>query len=147
MTRLSWDFTGPDPAPGDPAAYARLSRDLTDTAEAAMAAYRQLQGLASGVDETIWRGSAADAFAEELAELPPQLEKLQASYALAAEAMATYGGVPEDLQYQAGAARGRLEQATAEETEGRRARDHFKFMYSHGVEFRTPSPRLTPPAG
>ncbi len=59
MTRLSWDFTGPDPAPGDPAAYARLSRDLGDTAEAAESAYRQLQGLATGVDETIWRGSAA----------------------------------------------------------------------------------------
>ncbi len=123
MTRLSWDFTGPDPAPGDPAAYARLSRDLADTAEAAVAAYRQLQGLATGVDETIWAGSTADAFAEELAELPPQLEKLQRSYALAAAAMATYGRVLEDLQYQAGAALVRLEQAVAEETEGRRARD------------------------
>ncbi len=123
MTRLSWDFTGHDPAPGDPTAYARLSRDLADTAEAAESAYRHLARLATGVDETIWRGSAADVFAEELAELPPQLEKLQRSYALAAEAMATYGRVLEDLQYQAVAALGRLEQASAEETAGRRARD------------------------
>ncbi len=72
---MSWSFTAADPAPGDPAAYARLSRDLSDTAEAAVAAYHQLHGLAGGVDETIWRGSAADAFAEELAELPPRRRK------------------------------------------------------------------------
>ncbi len=98
VTTLSWDLVGGDPAPGDPRAYGELARDLKDTAESAQRASDRLRRFTTSVDASIWRGDAADAFRDKLGEFPPQLAKLQRSYASASEAMAGYGRTLDDLQ-------------------------------------------------
>lgn len=108
--RLGWEAVGGDPAPGDPGAFDELAQRFAATAGNAREAHGRLSRLAGSVDESIWRGEAADAFRAEIAELPPLLAKLHDSYQAASQGMAAYGGHLRELQAQA---RGLLAQTQA----------------------------------
>jgi uncharacterized protein YukE len=116
VTRLSWEALGGDPAPGDPSAYDALSRDFAATAENAEQAHRALRRLQDGVDDSIWRGEAADAFRSEIGELPPKLEKLLRSYSEAAEGARRYGLALAELQAEARRIRDEADAASADLT-------------------------------
>jgi uncharacterized protein YukE len=118
-----WDLVGGDPAPGDPDAYADLSGALGETASNAEEAHGRLKKLKDNVDESIWRGKAADAFREEIDKLPDHLAKLMTSYQAAADAMATYGRTLRALQQEAATEVGRAQTARDDEQSATAARD------------------------
>ena len=73
---VNWEVVGGDPAPGEPDAYFELARALGATASNAEDAHRRLRAIGDQVDESIWRGEAADAFREKIGELPDKLKQL-----------------------------------------------------------------------
>ncbi|MGH8905777.1 MAG: WXG100 family type VII secretion target [Egibacteraceae bacterium] len=101
VATLSWAALGGDPAPGDPGAFDGLARAFSTTAGNAGEAQSRLNAFAASVDDSIWRGEAADAFREKIAELPPRLAKLHDSYQAASEGMGGYARALGDLQSQA----------------------------------------------
>lgn len=123
MTALDWGLVGGDPAPGEPAAFSSLSSSFSRTARNAEDSNRQLARLASGVDSSIWKGEAADAFRDKIEELPEQLAKLTDSYASASGALATYARVLADLKARAEAAVARAGAARADEQYQAQSRD------------------------
>ncbi|MGH8906310.1 MAG: WXG100 family type VII secretion target [Egibacteraceae bacterium] len=72
---------------------------------------RTLKGLRDQLDDTVWRGEAADAFRQRIDELPPKLDKLHASYEKASQALGAYGKTLTDLQARAATAVGDAGQA------------------------------------
>jgi uncharacterized protein YukE len=106
-TAPEWELVGGDPAPGDPCAYETLSGFFGETADNAEQVNCWLRGLARGVDDTIWRGDAANAFREDIDELPKKLDKLYLSYHEASEALRCYGVRLRELQGEADTELGR----------------------------------------
>lgn len=102
MAVRNWNVVGGNPAPGDPAAYDELAGRLRRTASNAENAHRRLSSLKDSVDDSIWKGEAADAFKEQIGKLPGDLKKLFESYEAAADAMAGYGRTLTTLQTEAG---------------------------------------------
>jgi uncharacterized protein YukE len=99
---MSWSVD--EYAQGSPAAYAMLAAALDEVAVNASEVRSDLELIRRNVDGSIWRGSAADSFADEIGKLPDQLTKLFDSYSSAAEALFTYGVTLEGLRRQASAA-------------------------------------------
>ena len=112
-----WELVGGDPTPGDPNAYTRLSCFFDGTAQNASEAARRLRSLALNADDSVWRGEAADAFREDLGELPKKLDKLYNSYHEASEALRIYGVSLRQLQARADT---ELHKAVAADEEMRR---------------------------
>ncbi|MGH9042030.1 MAG: WXG100 family type VII secretion target [Acidimicrobiia bacterium] len=96
-----WDLVGGDPAPGDPDAYDELAGHLRRTSDNASNAHTRLSALKEAVDDSIWKGVAADAFREQIDKLPGDLKRLFESYGAAADAMAEYGQALRTLQTEA----------------------------------------------
>src|SRR5262245_56047888 len=88
---LEWELVGGDPTPGNPEAYSSLSDFFEGTAQNAEEAARRLRSMALNCDDSVWRGDAADAFREDLGQLPQKLDKLHNSYHEASEALRIYG--------------------------------------------------------
>ncbi|MFW6723064.1 DUF6531 domain-containing protein [Streptomyces sp. MAR4 CNY-716] len=79
-----------DPTPGDPQRVKQLARELHDFADDVADALRQIKGMA-GEDALLrWAGKTAKAFQDEFEEVPKNLKKLQRSYDLAGDALASY---------------------------------------------------------
>ena len=76
-----------DPVPGDPAAVVALARTMAGTAAAAR---REATTLARHGGLPTWRGTAAEAFAAVVLDLPPLLERVAARYEGAARALTAY---------------------------------------------------------
>jgi uncharacterized protein YukE len=93
-----WELVGGDPTPGDPCAYDSLAGFFAATAENAQQAGGRLRRLVDNADESIWRGTSADVFREDLGKLPGRLDKLWHSYDEAAQALRTYGVSLRQLQ-------------------------------------------------
>jgi uncharacterized protein YukE len=98
----NWDLVGGNPAPGDPTAYDELAGALRRTSTNAENAHKRLSSLKDSVDDSIWKGDAADAFKEQIGKLPGDLQKLFESYEAAADAMAEYGRKLTTFQTDAG---------------------------------------------
>lgn len=126
MTTLSWDLVDGNPAPGDRTVYRELSKDLAGTARRAETALRRLNHFGRSLDESVWRGEAADAFRAKIKALPPQLEKLYRSYGTASRSMAIYGGVLDDLQPRARSLLERAQEARRDELSQTAARDRAR---------------------
>ena len=122
MATLTWAAVD-DAAPGDPGAYAGLASDFNETAENARQARALLERFGAGLDASVWRGEAADAFRDEIGKLPPKLAKLADSHATAAAGMATYGRVLEDLRAQARRLGDQAQAAESERMAAEAARD------------------------
>ena len=60
-----------------------------------------MRSLALNADDAVWRGDAADAFREDIGELPKRLDKLHNSYHEASEALRIYGVSLRQLQARA----------------------------------------------
>jgi uncharacterized protein YukE len=117
---LEWELVGGDPAPGEPNAYTMLSGFFDGTAQNAQEAACRLRALALNADDAVWRGEAADAFREDLGELPKKLDKLYRSYHEASEALRIYGVSLRQFQSRA---QTELERAVAADEEMRRQVD------------------------
>ncbi len=116
-------MVGGDPAPGEPEAFEGLARAWSATADDAGDAHATLRRLAEAVDDSVWRGEAAEAFREKIGELPPRLAKLHESYSTASQAAGVYAGVLRGLQAQAPGLAGQAQQARADEEAAQRSRD------------------------
>ena len=123
MTTLRWEAVGANPLPGDPRAFGELAQSFSETAGNAGEARARLQRLAGAVDETIWRGGAADAFRSKVTELPPRLAKLSESYTAASEGLADYGRILGELQDRARTIQAEAEAAQADHDVQARQRD------------------------
>jgi uncharacterized protein YukE len=121
MVVRNWGLVGGDPAPGDPVAYDQLAGALRRTADNAANSHKRLSDLKESVDDSIWKGKAADAFREQIGKLPKDLEKLFESYGAAADAMAEYGWTLKALQTEADGMVDAAERAQAEEDVHRQA--------------------------
>jgi hypothetical protein len=78
---------GGDPVPADLDAVRALGGLLAGTAEAAASISRAVEGIAGGVDSSVWSGESADAFRSKLRDLPGLVGKVERSYGDAAEAV------------------------------------------------------------
>jgi uncharacterized protein YukE len=115
-----WELVGGNPAPGNPEDFFELSSDFQETVENAEDAYGRLTRMRDQVDDSVWKGEAAEAFKDRVGKLPKDLRKLFLSYSAASEAMATYATTLRELQTRAHAAvqeavRARDEAAAAEQ--------------------------------
>ena len=128
MTSLRWEALGPSPVAGEPAAFDELSRSFADTAANAADARRQLERLAGSVDSSIWRGETAEAFRGRIDELPPRLGKVADSYRVAADGLARYGRVLEDLQARAHAVQLQGEAAVSDQRAYEQTRDQARVL-------------------
>ncbi|TDC77739.1 HYD1 signature containing ADP-ribosyltransferase family protein [Streptomyces hainanensis] len=79
-----------DPTPGDPAEVRELSEELQTFADDVGEALGRVRGMADDRAVMDWAGLSADAFRSEFDGVPGNLEMLQTSYALAAQALGTY---------------------------------------------------------
>jgi len=133
-----WELVGGDPTPGDPGAYSTLSDFFEGTAQNASEAGSRLRALALNADDQVWRGEAADAFREDLGELPKKLEQLHNSYHEASEALRIYGVSLRQLQARA---ESELHKAVAADEEMRRQVDTML------DQMTGKGPMAPPPAG
>ena len=117
---IEWELVGGDPTPGEPVAYSTLSDFFEGTAQTACEAGRRLRALALNADDSVWRGEAADAFREDLGELPRKLDQLYDSYHEASEALRLYGVSLRQMQCRADT---ELQTAVAADEEIRRQVD------------------------
>ncbi len=117
----NWGLVGGDPAPGQAVAYDQLAGALRRTADNAANSHKRLSDLKEAVDDSIWKGEAADAFREQIGKLPGDLKRLFESYQAAADAMAEYGRTLTTLQAEAGGLVDAAEQAQADEDMHRQA--------------------------
>ncbi|WP_434589780.1 DUF6531 domain-containing protein [Streptomyces sp. A5-4] len=79
-----------DPTPGDPQRVKALSRELQDFADDVSDALRLVKGMASEEAVLKWAGKSAKAFQDEFEDVPKHLKKLEKSYGMAGDALATY---------------------------------------------------------
>lgn len=121
MVVRNWGLVGGDPAPGEPRAYEELSGILGRTATNAENAHKRLSDLKESVDDSIWKGEAADAFKEQVGKLPGDLEKLFESYRAAADAMGEYGRTLTTLKEKADGLVSAAETAEGDESTQRQA--------------------------
>jgi uncharacterized protein YukE len=133
---LEWDLVGGDPTPGDPTTYSTLSGFFEGTAQSASEAGCRLRALALNADDSVWRGQAADAFREDLGELPKKLDQLHNSYHEASEALRIYGVSLRQLQSKADT---ELQKAVTADEEIRRQVDALMNSMS-GTGFVAPAP-------
>ncbi|MDT0309576.1 RHS repeat-associated core domain-containing protein [Streptomyces sp. DSM 44917] len=79
-----------DPTPGDPEEIRQLSEELQDFADDVGEALGRIRGMASDRAVQEWAGLSAEAFRAEFDGVPGNLDKLQRSYDMAADALARY---------------------------------------------------------
>jgi uncharacterized protein YukE len=102
-------------APGSPSAFFGLAKGFDDVAVTASEVLNDLNLIRGQVDSSIWRGDAADAFADEIGKLPSQLTKLHDSYSSASLCLRAYGTTLTDLRQRAAiACRAGVEAESAE---------------------------------
>ncbi|WP_326598228.1 WXG100 family type VII secretion target [Streptomyces sp. NBC_01803] len=79
-----------DPTPGDPEQVRELAEELQTFADDVGEALGKIRGMASDRAVLDWAGLSAEAFRSEFDDVPSNLTKLQTSYDMAADALATY---------------------------------------------------------
>ncbi|MDT0305459.1 RHS repeat-associated core domain-containing protein [Streptomyces sp. DSM 44917] len=79
-----------DPTPGDPEEIRQLSEELQEFADDVGEALGRIRGMASDRAVQEWAGLSAEAFRAEFDGVPGNLDKLQRSYDMAADALARY---------------------------------------------------------
>ncbi|MDT0307400.1 RHS repeat-associated core domain-containing protein [Streptomyces sp. DSM 44917] len=79
-----------DPTPGDPEEIRELAEELQDFADDVGEALGRIRGMASDRAVQEWAGLSAEAFRAEFDGVPGNLDKLQRSYDMAADALARY---------------------------------------------------------
>ncbi|MFD5318538.1 DUF6531 domain-containing protein [Streptomyces sp. NPDC127098] len=79
-----------DPTPGDPDEIRSLADELQTFADDVGEALGRVRGMAEDRAVLDWAGLSADAFRSEFDGVPGNLEKLETSYALCAQALQTY---------------------------------------------------------
>ncbi|MDT0305427.1 DUF6531 domain-containing protein [Streptomyces sp. DSM 44917] len=79
-----------DPTPGDPEEIRQLATELQEFADDVGEALGRVRGMASDRAVQEWSGLSADTFRAEFDGVPENLDKLQRSYDLAADALAAY---------------------------------------------------------
>ncbi|MDT0318623.1 RHS repeat-associated core domain-containing protein [Streptomyces millisiae] len=79
-----------DPTPGNPDEVRELADDLQTFADDVGEALGRIRGMAEDRAVLDWAGLSAEAFRSEFDGVPPNLQKLQTSYDMAAQALQTY---------------------------------------------------------
>ncbi|TDC65923.1 WXG100 family type VII secretion target, partial [Streptomyces hainanensis] len=79
-----------DPTPGDPDEVRSLADELQTFADDVGEALGQVRGMSEDRAVLDWAGLSAEAFRSEFDGVPPNLQKLQTSYDMAAQALGTY---------------------------------------------------------
>ncbi|MDT0319899.1 DUF6531 domain-containing protein [Streptomyces millisiae] len=79
-----------DPTPGNPDEVRDLADDLQTFADDVGEALGRIRGMAEDRAVLDWAGLSAEAFRSEFDGVPPNLQKLQTSYDMAAQALQTY---------------------------------------------------------
>ncbi|MFD5322024.1 DUF6531 domain-containing protein [Streptomyces sp. NPDC127098] len=79
-----------DPTPGDPDEVRTLADSLQTFADDVGEALGRIRGMAEDRAVLDWAGLSAEAFRSEFDGVPPNLQKLQTSYDMAAQALQTY---------------------------------------------------------
>ncbi|MDT0305527.1 DUF6531 domain-containing protein [Streptomyces sp. DSM 44917] len=79
-----------DPTPGDPEEIRELAEELQEFADDVGEALGRIRGMASDRAVQEWAGLSAEAFRAEFDGVPGNLDKLQRSYDMAADALARY---------------------------------------------------------
>lgn len=79
-----------DPTPGDPERVRRLAKVLHDFADDVSEALRLVKGMAGEGTLEQWAGKSATVFKEEFSGVPKNLKKLEKSYGMCGDALATY---------------------------------------------------------
>ncbi|MFD5315736.1 DUF6531 domain-containing protein [Streptomyces sp. NPDC127098] len=79
-----------DPTPGDPDEVRQLADELQTFADDVGEALGRIRGMAEDRAVMDWAGLSAEAFRSEFDGVPGNLEKLQTSYDMAAQALQTY---------------------------------------------------------
>jgi hypothetical protein len=115
---MAWEALGADPVPGDPAAVRAAAGSLGTVEKQVEAVHRQLGALAGGIGPDVWRGTAADGFAESLRRLVPDASRLAAAHGVASRALYRYADVLDGAQ---GRARAAEADAAREQTRHRQA--------------------------
>ncbi|SBW20707.1 hypothetical protein FDG2_1777 [Candidatus Protofrankia californiensis] len=90
-----------DPTPGDPFSVRQLARRFLEFAADVEYARGQVASLGTGGVVESWLGDAGDAFREEIAEFPGQLQKLETSYRMVGDALTAYEPILAAAQVQA----------------------------------------------
>ncbi len=90
-----------DPTPGDPFSVRQLARRFLEFAADVEYARGQVASLSAGGVVESWLGDAGNAFREEIAEFPGQLQKLETSYRMAGNALTAYEPILAAAQVQA----------------------------------------------
>jgi RHS repeat-associated protein len=93
-----------DPAPGTPAGVRQLARRLQDEARRVQDAVSRLQGVANGTDTLRMAGDYAAGYRTALAELPPELRRLDRAYGAAGTALDRFAGSLEEARTRAATA-------------------------------------------
>ncbi|GAB2913756.1 DUF6531 domain-containing protein [Streptomyces mayteni] len=79
-----------DPTPGNPDEVRELADELQTFADDVGEALGQVRGMSEDRAVLDWAGLSAEAFRSEFDGVPPNLQKLQTSYDMAAQALQTY---------------------------------------------------------
>ncbi|GAB2918521.1 DUF6531 domain-containing protein [Streptomyces mayteni] len=87
-----------DPTPGNPDEVRELADELQTFADDVGEALGQVRGMSEDRAVLDWAGLSAEAFRSEFDGVPPNLQKLQTSYDLAAQALSTYWPKLENAQ-------------------------------------------------
>lgn len=97
-----WSLVDGDPAPGNPQRIRRKGDAFTDIATAGANARWNLRAIADGEAKAVWKGEAADRFAESIeTDFVTKLDKLDRSFRKAGHALHDYAVVLTDLQDEA----------------------------------------------
>ncbi|WP_405730620.1 DUF6531 domain-containing protein [Streptomyces sp. NBC_01537] len=110
-----------DPTPGDPVQVENLARRIHGFADDVGTALRSIRGLSGDSAVQTWTGLSGDEYRRQFDDLPGELDKLERSYRLCGDALATYWP---KLQQAQGDADRALEQ-------GRQARADLNTAQSH----------------
>ncbi|MGZ4531126.1 MAG: hypothetical protein ACXVXP_02110 [Mycobacteriaceae bacterium] len=114
-----WDVIGGDPAPGSPDTVAAAAAVLSRVSSMASEARQALLGADGELDVSRWRGTAADAFRQDVSTLPRDLGDVAISYEEASAALLAYERALQSAQLAAASIRAAATQAASDATHAR----------------------------
>lgn len=90
---MSYPTLAYDPTPGDPTVIRQVASDLGAIAGDAESIGRRLRAVGTAVGDSVWRGTAADAFHRLLEDAGPIVGKLAEAHRVAEDALSDYANV------------------------------------------------------
>ncbi|MDU0292960.1 WXG100 family type VII secretion target [Saccharothrix longispora] len=113
---MTWEVLGGDPVPGEPEQVRRIARRFGDICADATSAHARLDAVGKRLGAATWTGAAAEAFGRSIADLLPDLRKMDVSFDRASHALTDYAAALEEAQNTARRARSDAQQAADDRT-------------------------------